>query len=669
MISRRTGRRPAGRFFSLLTLLTCTLGLLVAGCSDALLEPDDEQKPARLEISTSSDVFRSGDPVELNVEVLNRRGNVIPDPPGWATSNLDVSGFNTDVLRVDDGRLVAVGPGQSDVDVVAAGLEGFATVRVNPNEVTTTLKSVTVTQSTQRDDNSVPLVAGRDAAVRIALEADAPNFFRPAIDVTITTPGAGTTTVQATANASGIPQTSDRTSSQTYVAIIPGAQVGPGMEISVDINADDTVPITAGSDTRFPASGTLPLDVRELSAFGADFYSIRYAGNGATGNLPTATPEAFMQRLVDMFPIGEYDGRFISTYTTEINPVTSSAWGRILNEFAMAVTISGGTRYSYGLVDASIARGAGGIAYIGGRTGLGIDRAPGALETYAHEVGHSLLQYHAPCGDPAGVNPEFPYDEGGIGEIGYNVRTGTILSSFSRKDLMTYCDPTWISDYTYQRVFAYRLYLDGNIDASVASGPFANVSVDPIPPEPVRGPKQDVLVVWGQMSDEGLVLEPAFTVDAPSVLPAQDGPYRLQGRDASGAELFSLSFAATPVAHGASNERSFVFAIPADQARADRLDELVLSGPAGTMKRAAKADPGLVAPQPRLTPVPNGSVDGVELQWSRERHAAVLIRDAETGQVLTVSRGGRVSLPDGVHEVEATFSNGVQSITRRLTLR
>lgn len=234
---------------------------------------------------------------------------------------------------------------------------------------------------------------------------------------------------------------------------------------------------------------------------------------------------------------------------------------------------------------------------------------------------------------------------------------------------MTYCEPTWISDFTYERVFAYRLFLDGAFTPSGASGPFTDVSFEQIPPEPVRGPKQDVLVVWGRMSDEGIVLEPAFTVDAPSVLPAQDGPYRLQGRDASGAELFSLSFAATPVAHGASNERSFVFAIPADQARTDRLDELVLSGPAGTMKRGAKADPGLVAPQPQLTPVPNGSVNGVELQWSRERHAAVLVRDAETGQVLTVSREGRVSLPDGVGEVKASFSNGVRSTTRRLSLR
>lgn len=668
MTPRRTGHLLQGRVPAFALFLICTFGLFVGGCSEAFLQPEDEQKPARLDISTAADVFSSGDAVELNVTVLNRRGEVIPDPPGWATSGLDLSGFNTDVLNVQNGTLVAVGPGQSDVDVSAAGLSGFATVRVNPEEVTTTFKSVTVTQSTQRNDNSMPLVASRDAAVRIALQADKTNFFRPTIDVTVTAPGGETTTIQAVSSASGIPRAAARSSDKTYVAVVPGSQVRPGMQVSVSVNADGAVPITPASETRFPSSGALSFDVRELPPFGADFYPVRYAGTGATGRLPTATPEAFMQRLVDMFPIGEYNGRLMQPYTTSIRPSTSSAWGRILNEFALAVTVSGGTRYAYGLIDSDIAAGAGGIAYIGGRTGLGIDRAPNAQETYAHEIGHSLTSYHAPCGDPAGVDPSFPYRDGGIGELGYNVRTGRIYDTFSRKDLMTYCDPTWISDYTYEIVFAYRLFLAGQL-SSTAGGPFAHASFERVPPEPVRGPTQEVLVVWGQMSDEGLVLEPAFTLEAPSVLPAQDGPYRLSGLDDAGADLFSLSFAGTPVAHGPKGGRSFVFAIPADEARADRLHELVLTGPAGTMKQKATSDPELVAPEPKLSPAPSGAVDGVAFEWSRERHAAVLIRDARTGQVLTVSRDGRVSLPDGVREVEASFSNGVRSTTRRLTLR
>lgn len=666
------GRGPdpdlRGRLAALLPLVVCTLGLLVVGCSDALLEPENDRKPARLEVSTASGIVSEGDAVDFDVKVIDRRGDVIPDPPGWARSSLDLSGFDTDVVRLEDGRLVAVGPGQSSVDVGAAGLQGLATVRVNPTEVTTSVKSVTYTQSTQRPDNSIPLVAGRAAAVRIALQADQTNFFRPLIAVTVTAPGGGTATIPATSTASGIPTSANRSSDATYVAILPGEQVRPGMRLSIDVNADGSVPITDGSDTRIPSVGALVPDVRVLSSFGADFYPVRYAGNGATGRLPTDTPEAFMQRLVDMFPIGEYDGRLMQPFTTSIRPASTSDWARILNELDMATRVLGETRYAYGLIDREISGGAAGIAYIGGRTGLGVDRAPGALETYAHEVGHSLYQYHAPCGNPSGVDPGFPYRTGSIGEVGYNVRTGRVHDTFSRKDLMTYCDPTWISDYTYASVFGYRLFLDDALSPT-SSGPFANVPLERVQPEPVRGPKQEVLLVWGQMSKDGLVLEPAFTLQAPSVLPAQDGPYRLRGRDEAGADLFSLSFAGTPVAHGPDGGRSFVFAIPADRAQIDRLHELEFTGPTGAAKRKALSDPKLVAPQPKLSPVPSSAIDGVAFEWSRERHAAVLIRDAQTGQVLALSRDGRTSLPEGVREVDASFSNGVRSTTSRLTLR
>jgi len=83
-------------------------------------------------------------------------------------------------------------------------------------------------------------------------------------------------------------------------------------------------------------------------------------------------------------------------------------------------------------------RGAIGIGFSG-------DTAPG---TAVHELGHAYGRPHAPCG----VNdsdPEFPYADGGIGEWGYDVLTGTLKSPGLHSDFMSYCDPTWVSDYTY----------------------------------------------------------------------------------------------------------------------------------------------------------------------------------------------------------------------------
>ncbi len=71
-----------------------------------------------------------------------------------------------------------------------------------------------------------------------------------------------------------------------------------------------------------------------------------------------------------------------------------------------------------------------------------------SMDTSLHEIGHAHGQQHSPCGvgDP---DPSFPHDNAALGAEGYAASTKTFYNPAKTFDLMSYCDPTWVSDYTF----------------------------------------------------------------------------------------------------------------------------------------------------------------------------------------------------------------------------
>ena len=68
-----------------------------------------------------------------------------------------------------------------------------------------------------------------------------------------------------------------------------------------------------------------------------------------------------------------------------------------------------------------------------------------------HELGHNHGREHAPCGVSGDAN--YPYNGGSIGVYGYDLLTGQLFSPNEHADMMSYCDPTWISDYNFLALF------------------------------------------------------------------------------------------------------------------------------------------------------------------------------------------------------------------------
>jgi hypothetical protein len=76
--------------------------------------------------------------------------------------------------------------------------------------------------------------------------------------------------------------------------------------------------------------------------------------------------------------------------------------------------------------------------------------------TIVHEIGHAHGLPHAPCvprgGTIDGADTKFPYAGAKIGVWGWDQRSSKLMSPAIYADVMSYCDPVWISDYNYQKI-------------------------------------------------------------------------------------------------------------------------------------------------------------------------------------------------------------------------
>ncbi len=103
-----------------------------------------------------------------------------------------------------------------------------------------------------------------------------------------------------------------------------------------------------------------------------------------------------------------------------------------------------------------------------------------SLNVMVHELGHTQGRQHAPCGGPAGIDRNFPNQTAEIDTYGYNIVTGAYSQPKASKDIMAYCEPNWISAYTY-RALATRIQ-GVNMNRRVVYGEpveYASVIVEP----------------------------------------------------------------------------------------------------------------------------------------------------------------------------------------------
>ena len=583
------------------------LAVLLGGCGDLASQPD--RVPWTLELSPADTSVFEGDSLEYRLRVLDKDGvefDRIPSwaPPAWAVSDPLVAAISS------DGRATAIGAGrETRVRAGLAQLSGGARLRVNPRSVTLDVAAVHLTQAVQTLGGDVPLIAGRAALLRVFVTGEQPSFFRPRPLATFYQDGDAIHTMRLDPALDRIPEAVDESRlDRSFNGEVPGRVLQPGVRLVVELDPDGIVPAASASDRRVPAHGQLALDVRTVPAMVLTVVPVlhaldqRVAVEWVDGMTATGPRIAFIRSIL---PVGELEFNVREPYHTSADLETAGGWFQLLREISVLRLLEGERGYYYG----AFARPPGapyrGLGYIGRSPGVGDIN----LDTFSHELGHNMGLRHAPCGGASSPDVNFPYGDGSIGAFGLETRAGRtrIVDPSEYRDLMTYCDPSWISDYHFSRALAFRRARES---LTLTDGP------------------AKMLLLWGSAGDGELLLEPAFVVEAPPELPNEGGPYRLEGFDGRGRGLFSLAFTPVEVEFGGGQ---FAFAIPYEPgwAGVDGLDHVRLSGPEGS----------------------------VTLPRSGGR-SVTLLTDPGTGRVRGMLRGD-VPMPDWAAGADIVMSDGV----------
>jgi hypothetical protein len=595
--------------------------------------------------------------VEVGFQVLEGGGTISGTP---ATSRAD--GF----AWASSWHLGPL-PGLNRVEARVEGIEESVVFQATGLEVPRfdlIVEEVHLNQGSQRTTGGILPVAGRPGVLRVVVRATTATDASPRVRIRLRRGGTILREEWVSRSGSGVPVEPDLTlGTQTWNLPLQPQEIQPGLEVQVEVDPEGLLGVERRDTNRFPRNGGFAsLEVLRDPDFRVRFIPVHQSTTGLTGRVDDGNASAFLDATWRLLPLGGLAWEVRSPFTTDtpaLEPTNdNNAWSQILSEIQALRVAEGATdEYYYGVVQWPFTGGGiAGVAYIlpdpshPARSALGFDELAAASIIMAHELGHNLGRRHTSCGGAGGVDPFFPYPGGRIGVAGWDVTTNRFVPVDQARDLMGYCSPVWVSDYTFGAIRSWRQ------NDPLASSPAA-----------VASRREEGILVWGRIDSRGPLLEPAFQVFGRVTEPEGHGPHRITLLDGAGGVLYRGSFPGTPVAHAEDpEERHFAFLLPLDDpARAAGLTTLRLETPFGTVERqlpptaapaqVPEAGPRLVLPAP----------DRAELTWDEARFPMALIRDRASGQILGLARGGelRFKLAPGMQrrDLQVLLSDGVRS--------
>ena len=424
-------------------------------------------------------------------------------------------------------------------------------------------KAAYLVQAVQSRDYPVPLVAGRDALLRVFPTAPAGTSVPvPPVRASFYSTGGASTvyTVDIVGKPSPLPAEIDEGNLAASANVeIPGNVLRPGLEMVVEIDPEGTLDPALGISQRLPAEGRTALDIRDLPVMELTFVPFLWTEDPDSSILApveaiAADPEGheLLQLPRAVLPAHEWTVAAHDAVWTDIQPVWVNRLG-LLRLTAAIRAMEDGNGHWMGVPPTESF--GGGVA-----SGDWITVSVLGSRIIAHELGHNLSLDHAPCGKPSYRDPLFPDPYGRIGAWGYNFATDKLVPP-NRPDVMSYCRSlAWISDYHFGNALRHRQRVE----------------------TAARAHHTSAMLLWGGNDAEtGAYLEPAFIVDAPPWLPEQSGPWTIEGRDTGGRMLFSLPFAMPEIADANEGAGSFAYTLPVRPGW-ENLASVTLSGPGGT---------------------------------------------------------------------------------------
>ncbi len=523
------------------------------------------------------------------------------------------------------------------------------------NGLNLTIDGMHIQQVVQTYGGSVPLVAGRAGLLRVFVKASAANTAAPGVRVRFYSGATLTNTITIAAPTAATPQAvAEGTLGSSWNYTIPGNVMQPGLRILADVDPTNTVAESSDSDNSYPANGTpATIDVRPVPTFNIRLVPVLQSVNALQGAVTAGNANSYLAQTRAIYPINTIDADVRAPFTTNAPALQSSdgngAWGQILSEVNALRTADGSTRYYYGVLKVGYSSGIAGLGYVPGRAAIGWDYLPSASGVMAHELGHNFGRFHAPGCGAGGPDSSYPKASGRTEAFGYDIATNALKDTSANYDLMGYCNPDWISAYTYSAVLAYHAANPFSAAAALGGG-YAR-----------RG-----LLVWGRVQNGEVILEPTFEVDAPPTLPQRPGRHRVRGLGALGEVLFDLSFDGERVAdHPDAIAEHFAFVVPIGMMRG-RLPARVRLD---VGNRHAEFTSTTSAAATASTPiVQRVNARAVRVRWSDAATRGILVRHPTSGDILAFARGGDAIVYTGASTLDLVTSDGVRSTRQRVSV-